>query len=177
MIQGANRLEPWKPAAEQPRPGGLTHKSLTLVRDSSWDRSSDHIHGAYVDRIEFRVMPEGEAERGLDQGTIDAIFSGNSARHALRYLADPELEPLVKSGTFDSFIGYTAMNLAMPPFDDIHVRRAVNLAYDADRWLRVANRHHANGTFGSLGHIAPDATEDDLLRSQRLYPFDRAAAK
>ena len=70
------------------------------------------------------------------------------------------------------------MNLAVPPFDDVHVRRAVNLAYEADRWIRVANRHVADiFGFGPLGHVAPDATEDDLLRGERLYPFDPAAAR
>jgi ABC-type transport system substrate-binding protein len=178
MIQGADRLAPWKPAADQPRSAGLTRRSLTLVRNPSWDRSTDHIHGAYVDRIEFRTMSQGEAERELDQGAIDTIFSASSVKQIDRYRADPELRPLVASGTFDSFVGYTAMNLAMPPFDDLHVRRAVNLAYEADRWLRVANRHYSSGLgFGPLGHVAPDATEDDLLRGQRRYPFDPAAAR
>ncbi len=178
MIQGADRLEPGKPTAGQPRSWEPSQRSLTLVRDPSWDRSTDHIRGAYVDRIEFRVMPQREAERELDQGTIDLIFSGYSVKQIERYQADPELEPLVKSFTADSFVGYTAMNLAMPPFDDLHVRRAANLAYDADRWLRVANRHYDGGLgFGPLGHIAPDKTEDDLLRDQRLYPFDPAAAR
>ena len=66
MIEGADLLEPSKPAAAQPRPRGLTHRSLTLVRNPSWDRSTDELRGAYVDRIEFQVMTQTEAERGID---------------------------------------------------------------------------------------------------------------
>ena len=178
MIQGADRLEPSKPAAAQPRPRGLTHRSLTLVRNPSWDRSTDEFRGAYVDRIEFRVMDQKEAERRIAQGTIDTMFDGlPSAKVIERYLADPELASRVERDNVDFFSGYTAMNLAVPPFDDVHVRRAVNLAYEADRWIRVANRHADFFGFGPLGHVAPDATEDDLLRGERLYPFDPAAAR
>ena len=177
MIQGADQLEPWKPAAEQPRSWEPAQRSLILVRNPSWNRSTDEIRGAYVDRIEFREMPQVEAERELDRGTIDHIFSGNSTKQVERYLADPKLAPLVTRYTLASFVGYAAMNLAMPPFDDVHVRRAVNLAFDVDRWIRVTNRHADGFMVGPLGHLAPDVTEDDLLRGQRLYPFDPAAAR
>lgn len=178
MIEGADRLEPSKPAAAQPRPRGLTRRSLTLVRNPSWDRSNDEFRSAYVDRIEFRVMDQKEAERRIAQGTIDTMFDGPpSAKVIERYLADPELASRVERDNVDFFVGYAAMNLAVPPFDDVHVRRAVNLAYEADRWIRVANRHADLFGFGPLGHVAPDATEDDLLRGERLYPFDPAAAR
>jgi ABC-type transport system substrate-binding protein len=177
MIQGADLLEPWKLPVAQPRSGGFTQRSLTMVRNPSWNRSTDELRGAYVDRIEFRTMAQGEAERELDQGMIDQIFSGSSPKQVERYLADPELAPQVTIETNDSFVGYAAMNLAMPPFDDVHVRRAVNLAYEADRWIRVTKRHEEGWVAGPLGHLAPDATEDDLLRDERLYPFNREAAK
>lgn len=177
MIQGADLLEPWKPAAEQPRAGGLTQKSLTLVRDPSWDRSTDHIHGAYIDRIEFRRMPLDDAYRELARGTFDTVYDGlPSAKFIERYEAHPELKPLVRLGPVDNLVGYTPMNLAVPPFDDVHVRKAVNLAYDNDRFIRVANRHWFL-QFQPFGHVAPDATEDNLLRDQRTYPFDPAAAR
>ena len=124
-------------------------------------------------------MDQKEAERRIAQGTIDTMFDGlPSAKVIERYLADPDLASRVERDNVDFFTGYTAMNLAVPPFDDVHVRRAVNLAYEADRWIRVANRHVADiFGFGPLGHVAPDATEDDLLRGERLYPFDPAAAR
>jgi ABC-type oligopeptide transport system substrate-binding subunit len=175
MLQGADRLDPSKPAAEQPRAAGFTQRSLTLVRNPSWDRSTDHIHGAYVDRIEFRSMPLDEGYRELARGTIDTVLDGiPSAKLVKRYLADPQLRPA--RGPVDNLLGYTSMNLAMAPFDDVHVRRAVNFAYDADRFDRVINRHYFL-QFGPFGHIAPDATEDALLRGERLYPFDPAAAR
>ena len=181
MVQGAERLDPAEPAAAQPRAPGLTLGSLTLVRNPSWTRSTDDLRRAYVDRIEFLSMTRPEAERGIDEGTVDGIFDATNSREQVeRYLADPELAPRVGSVPFDFFVGYTAMNLAVPPFDDVHVRRAVNLAYDADRWARIGSRHldlsGGDFGFGTFGHLAPDGIEADLLRGERLYPFDVAAA-
>ena len=95
-------------------------------------------------------------------------------------MADPELAHRVFRGSWDFNVGYTAMNLAVPPFDDVHVRRAVNLAYDADRWTRIANRHlgtEGDVRLGTFGHLAPDGTEANLLRGYRPYPFDLKAAR
>ena len=178
MVQGAERLDPAEPAAAQPRAPGLSLGSLTLVRNPSWTRSSDDLRRAYVDRIEFLSMKRPEAERGIDEGTVDGIFDApNSREQVERYLADPELASRVDSVPFDFWVGYTAMNLAVPPFDDVHVRRAVNLAYDAERLARIGSRHLGGDFgFGTFGHLAPDGIEADLLRGERLYPFDVAAA-
>jgi peptide/nickel transport system substrate-binding protein len=179
MVQGAAQLDPSKPPAEQSPVRGLTLESLILVRNPSWDRSTDDLRVAYVDRIELHAMRQAEAERGIDEGTVDGLFDAvNSSAQVDRYLADPELASRVLRGTYDFFISYTAMNLAVPPFDDVQVRRAVNLAYDAERWTRVANRYLQNGfQMGTIvGHLAPDGTQAALLRGYRPYPFDLEAA-
>jgi ABC-type transport system substrate-binding protein len=177
MVLGAPQLDPSEPPAEQPPVPGLTRDSLILVRNPSWDRSTDDLRAAYVDRIDLRVMEGDEAERGIDEGTVDGLFDDvNSAEQAARYLADPDLAGRVERRTNDFFVGYTAMNLAVPPFDDIHVRRAVSLAYDAQRWTRIANRHFGTYSFGIAGHLAPDGTLANLLQGYRPFPFDLGAA-
>lgn len=181
MVRGSERLDLTKPPQAQSGAAGLKPESLTLVRNPSWDRSTDALRRAYVDRIVFRVMGRKKAERGIDEGTVDGIYDATNSRQQVeRYLADPELADLVDRVPFDFWVGYTAMNLAVPPFDDVHVRKAVNLAYDADRWARVSNRHlDLSGGyfgFGTFGHVAPDGTEANLLRGYQPYPFDLDAA-
>jgi ABC-type transport system substrate-binding protein len=178
MVLGAPRLDPSEPPAEQPPVRGLTPDSLILIRNPSWARSTDDLRAAYVDRIDLRAMARDEAERGIDEGTVDGLFDDvNSQDQAARYLADPDLAGRIEERTSDFYIGYTAMNLAVPPFDDVHVRRAVSLAYDAQRWIRIANRHFGLNSFGIAGHVAPDGTQANLLRDYRPYPFDLDAAQ
>jgi ABC-type transport system substrate-binding protein len=178
MVQGAMQLDPSRSPPEQTPVRGLTLESLTLVRNPSWDRSTDDLRAAYVDRIELRAMGQPKAERGIDAGTVDGLFDAlNSSEQLDRYLADPDLAARVDRGTYDFFVGYTAMNLAIPPFDDVRVRRAVNLAYDAERWTRIANRHLEGVHFRIVGHLAPDGTQAGLLRDYRPYTFDLEAAR
>ena len=53
MVQGAEQLDPSTPPTEQPQAPGLTRQSLTLVRNPSWEPSTDDLRAAYVDRIEL----------------------------------------------------------------------------------------------------------------------------
>jgi ABC-type transport system substrate-binding protein len=67
-----------------------------------------------------------------------------------------------------------AMNLAVPPFDDIHVRRAVAYAMNTDDLVRdVLTWPGSTGTISTgrvAKHIAPDATEGDLLAGFDPFP-------
>jgi len=180
MVRGAEQLDPSEPPEQQPPVSGLTPRSLTLVRNPSWHRTSDDLRPAYADRIEFRAMRLAEAERGIEAGTVDETYdSFSTSRLVRRFAADPQLASQVVSGRNDFYTGYTAMNLAVPPFDDVHVRKAVNLAYDAERWTRVTNRHlgKTSERLGMVEHLAPDATEAGLLRDFHPYTYDLAAAR
>lgn len=181
MLKGAEQLDPAMPPAEQPRAQGLGRTSVTLVRDPSWDPSSDDLRAAFVDRIELVVLDPADAALGIDQDRIDLSFGGVAPQDQVdRYLADPGLADRVHRGLVDLFVGYAAMNLAVPPFDDVHVRRAVNFAYDAERYVRISNRGTYQGgsfPFTTFGHIAPDGTEAGLLHGYDPYPFDLDSAR
>jgi ABC-type transport system substrate-binding protein len=127
-------------------------------------------------------MPLPKAVRAIDAGTVDLILNGYSSPEQVdRYMADPDLAARVFRITTDLFVGYAAMNLAIPPFDDVHVRKAVNLAFDDEEWVRIANETGSEQlgwiAFTPFGHIAPDGTEASLLRGYDPYPFDPAAAR
>ena len=61
---------------------------------------------------------------------------------------------------------YISLNVAVPPFDDVHVRKAVNLAIDKQALRRTA---HAGRGGRIAGHIAPDALLNNLLLDYDPY--------
>lgn len=83
--------------------------------------------------------------------------------------ADPELKYLEQEG-FN--IGYLAMNTQRPPFDDLRVRRAVNLAIDKAAIIEAVYR--------GAGVIAKNPIPPTLWSYNNEiedYPYDPAAAQ
>ena len=88
-----------------------------------------------------------------------------------RYSTDPQLSDRLHANPSDA-VRYMEMNLANPPFDDVHVRRAVNYAIDKEglRQLR------GGPLFGELaGHIMVDSLQANLLADFDPYATDNGA--
>jgi peptide/nickel transport system substrate-binding protein len=184
MVAGSQRLDFSLPASEQkPLSGyvwqtasGLVHgKSLTLVRNPSWDPGTDSLRKAYLDRIEltFGGTPAGVAA-AVDRGALDLVFDANPpADQVRRYLADPRLKKRVFLTPGD-LLYFMPMNLALPPFDDVNVRRAVNLAIDKAGLVRLANAKRSyfiGPLYGTVAtHVGVDSIEDSLLQNYDPYP-------
>ena len=65
--------------------------------------------------------------------------------------------------------GTSTMNLTTPPFDDIHVRKAVNLVMDKEGLRRV----WGGPLRGEIArHVLPDSMVDDLLADYDPYPTE-----
>jgi serine/threonine-protein kinase len=184
MIEGSEALDFSRPPGEQqPVSGFVPGESVTLVRNPSWDRETDGVRGAYVDRIEIEYLPEPQSQAEAEQqaadlqsavetGAIDLVLDNGGTRttHEIvnRYRNDPELEGRMLV-TPDEGIEMLMFNLAQPPFDDVHVRRAVNLVVDKARILELccvaataANHHVIDSLVGNLlADYAPYATEGD----------------
>jgi ABC-type transport system substrate-binding protein len=129
---------------------------------------------AYLDRIElsFGGTPAGDAA-AVDKGALDLVFDASApVEQVHRYLADPRLKKRVFLFPSDWFF-FMPINVALPPFDDVHVRRAVNWAIDKAGLVRLANskRHFFGGPlYGTVAtHIGVDSVEDDLLQNYDPY--------
>ena len=87
------------------------------------------------------------------------------------YATNPSKQPYLHT-TQQNAVRYISMNLGVPPFDDIHVRKAVNLVYDKE-----GNRQLAGGplTADIAGHILADGLLDNQLKDYNPYatPGDR----
>jgi peptide/nickel transport system substrate-binding protein len=193
MIEGSDRVDFSAPLEEQQAPegsvppvanqdGSVTPGSLVLVRNPSWDRATDALRPAYADRIELTLggLDDEEVARRVDAGALDLSLGASPAEQVLKYEADPALEDRAYRNAL-SGIFFVTMNLAVPPFDDVHVRRAVSLAIDKEELVRLL----AEPPYGPFGfwsgevatHIASDAFEGSLLREFDPYPFDPEAAR
>jgi peptide/nickel transport system substrate-binding protein len=148
-------------------PGFVLGKRLTLVRNPSW--RNDPLRAAYVDRIVLTPEQQpGEAAAKLDRGVLDIALGQllPTPDQLERYSADPNLERRLFAHVGNT-VRYIALNLAVPPFDDIHVRKAVNLAVDKQALRRTSQ----GGGRGAriAGHIAPDAFLNNLLLDYDPY--------
>ena len=167
MTEGSEDLDPTLPLKDQqPVSGFVPNESLSLVRNPSWQPASDRLRPAYPDRIEFTFLPwelSGDAATGRQQ---EKLIGSGELDVNLFPVEPPLLEPYpaeqvrVDSTNLSSFV---PMNLAVPPFDDIHVRKAVALAVDRD--LIADEMAERFAPMEIPWHVAPDAVEGGLLAS------------
>jgi peptide/nickel transport system substrate-binding protein len=141
--------------------------SIALARNPSWDAATDDLREAYADRIELTIgLGTEEAYGQVEAATLDLVLDAPAPPElAERYQSDAVLEDRLLVFPVD-VVAFAAMNLAAPPFDDVHVRRAVNLATDKRRLVELWG--------GSLAaraatHVAPDSLEANLLVDYDAY--------
>ena len=162
MFEGTDQLDFTVPADDRdPVSGYDVGRSIVLVRNPSYDPATDDLREGYVDRIEVAIGgDEADLALKVDAGEIDMVFDGvPPAQQVQAYSADPELEDQIHSDPSDA-VRYIEMNLALPPFDDIHVRKAVNLALDKEGFRQL----RGGPLFGELaGHIMVNSLEGNLL--------------
>jgi peptide/nickel transport system substrate-binding protein len=184
MIEGSEKLDfSLPPGRQKPVSGFRPRRSLTLVRNPSWERSSDALRPAYVDRIEISVAADLDAQLPkVEAGTLDFVLeAGSPPTYVRRYRRSAELRTRLHRGTYDATWA-TWMNLAVPPFDDLHVRKAVNLVIDKDRLRNLVFQQPYFGVWigGDItGHLVPDSLENNVLLDYDPYetPGHRGDAK
>ncbi|MGZ6536045.1 MAG: ABC transporter substrate-binding protein [Actinomycetota bacterium] len=172
MVEGAEKLDFSRPPAQQPKLGGLqAGRLITLVRNPSWSQTTDDLRAAYPERIEVRFPSDdreavakltltGAADVDLNYEPADAPLIAL----AQKVRADPSMGS-IHVGSRD-FVRYVSMNLAVPPFDDIHVRRALNYAVDKARIRQIRGGPLAGAI---AGHTVLDSMESNLLVSYAPY--------
>ncbi len=167
MLAGSEGFDFSRAPTKQRLPSGYVfNKRITLVRNPAW--RNDPLRAAYVDRIVLTLEgPADKAAAKVDQGRLDFAIGQlvPTAEQVDRYSADPALEKRLFSHV-GNVVRYINLNVAVPPFDDVHVRKAVNLAID-----KQALRRTARGGLGGriAGHIAPDALLNNLLLDYDPY--------
>jgi peptide/nickel transport system substrate-binding protein len=168
MFEGSELMDFSRPAEEQrPASGYVPGRSLVLVRNPAWDRATDDLRPAYLDRIEIVFGGEtADLQNQVRSGDIDLVFEPSVPPNLLReYVNDPALTAHLHIHPADSTT-YLEFNVLQPPFDDVHVRKAVNLAIDK-AGLRTLLGGASKGEL--TGHIMPDSLENGLLDTYDPY--------
>lgn len=106
----------------------------------------------------------------LQKGEIDILGDSIPASRFVQIMKDPVWSKQVKSGS-DLQTGYISMNVRMKPFDDVRVRRAVNMAINKERIVKMIN----NRAQVANQPLPPNMPGYD--KEYKGYPFDPAGAK
>ena len=171
MVEGAGQIDFSGPPAEHiPAAGFVPGRSLTLIRNPSWDKAADQLRPAFVERIEIAIGgTQEELAARVDAGELDFVFFSGPPPHGPieqidRYRADPALGGVHVYPR--DFVRAIALNLALPPFDDLHVRKATSLVINKARLIELAG---GPWTGEVAGHIVLNSLEDNLLLTYDPY--------
>jgi peptide/nickel transport system substrate-binding protein len=135
---GPYRLQEWR-----------TGDRLILERnpDFSWGPAYAHPGPPYVEFVEFRVIPEYATRlAGLEAGEIDAAFLLHKDVGRIEALGSFDVIPIDQQGAGP----YLLFNVSAPPFDDIRVRQAFNLAINRAELIKVVALGYGEPLWGPI---------------------------
>ena len=165
MIEGAETLDHDDPAAT---PTYESEGAIVLVRNPSWSRELDQLRPAYAERIEIVALAD-RARAPLDavsDGSIDVMLDPITPAARDDVLADPELRLRLREAPNPNLF-FIPLNLGQPPFDDVWVRRAVNVVIDRQALLTTFDPERGS-SFVPTAHAFPEVAVRGLLRDYQL---------
>jgi peptide/nickel transport system substrate-binding protein len=107
-------------------------KEIVFTRNPNWDKSTDSVRKALPDKIAVTLKlnpPDVDNRLLAGSADIDASSAGVQATAQSKIISQPDLKKY--SDTPNSgFIRYVSIQTKVPPFDNIHCRKAVQYAVD-----------------------------------------------
>ncbi len=161
MFEGSENLDISNCAAQKPISGFNPTRKMTLVRNPSYDPATDSPENreANPDRFEFTINTNlDDLFQRIANGEAEASYDSPPTSVLRDFITDPERRERLRVNGGDR-TWYLTMNLTQPPFDDIHVRKAMNLALNLEGMQRAWGGPVA-------GDIATNIIPDDLLDGQ-----------
>jgi peptide/nickel transport system substrate-binding protein len=167
MIEGADAVRIDSCAAIRPM-RGIADDSLTLVRNPRYDPQTDRAAARESNPDRFVFVVDTATRRGngsavarrIATGQLDDAYLRSSPKLLSAAAAAARARGLLRVSPADWLVAVT-MNVTQPPFDDVHVRRAMNLVLD-----RAAMREAGWG--GAQAGRIPQHLLPELLLGGRL---------
>jgi len=151
---------------------GANGNHITLVRNPNYDQSTDPNRKNYPDMFKFIVNSNADdIYAQVAAGKLEDEQSSPQPKTIRQYVTDPNLKPRLLSNVGDR-TWYLTMNLTQKPFDDIHVRKAMNRIMDKSA-LRKAWGGPVVGSIAT--HIAPPVMYNNGLAEYDPYQTDNQA--
>jgi peptide/nickel transport system substrate-binding protein/oligopeptide transport system substrate-binding protein len=125
----------------------------------------------YLDQITFDIGQDPVVDLlRLQKGEVDVLGDGIPPAKYAEVMADPNEKANVVTGPQLQTV-YVTMNTTMKPFDDVRVRKAVNMAINKERIIQIINGR-AIPANQPLPNRIPGYDKD-----YKGYPYDVAGAK
>jgi ABC-type transport system substrate-binding protein len=137
------------------------------------ERNKDYFRQGvpYLDKLTFEFGQDPTvAVLRLKKGEVDIVGDGIPPAQFAEVMADPANKDLIAAGD-QLHTGYVTMNVTAPPFDNVKVRQAVNMAINKDRIVRLINNRGVPAT-QALPPAMPAYNPDN-----KGYPHDPEGAK
>jgi peptide/nickel transport system substrate-binding protein len=129
-IKGSDKLSTSSCSAMKPISGFDPNKILDLVRNPNYVQSTDSYRKNYPNEFQFEVNTNINDIYNKTAGSEYETQVATEPPQVIRkYETNSQLKPLFKLGQGDR-TWYLNFDLTQPPFDDIHVRKAVNWVMD-----------------------------------------------
>src|SRR6266545_3577842 len=166
MLKGSDKLNTSSCDAMKPISGFDPSKQITMVRNPNYDQATDDLRTNNVDGIQVSIDTNvNDIFNKVQSGSLDASFTNQPPKSILQqYLTQPAKKNLIHFDSGD-VTTYITMNWATPPFDDVHVRKAVNLIMDKAAMLQAWGG-------SSFGQIATHITAPIVLNNQLTQSYD-----
>jgi peptide/nickel transport system substrate-binding protein len=177
MIEGSDALKINSCGAMKPISGYDGKTSLTFVRNPTYKASTDSRKAREnnPDRFEFTVDTNlDDIYNKIAAGDLEDEYATASPKVFREYSLNASKRKFLRTNSGDQTY-YVTMNLTQPPFDDVHVRRAMNWAMDRNS-LRKAWGGAIAGDIAE--HIMPNSLVGGKLNGYQPFktPGDRGNA-
>ena len=183
MIQGADKVSIASCSALKPMSGydGANGNHIILVRNPEYNQSTDQYRKNYIDMFKFVVNSNADdIFAKVQSGAYQDEVSSPAPKTIRLYATNPALKPRMIPNVGDR-TNYFTMNLTQPPFDDVHVRKAMNWIMDKSA-LQKAWGGPIPGSVAT--HIVPPvlynnglAEYDPYATPNEMGSVDKAAAE
>jgi len=176
MIEGSDDLDISSCKSLKPISGFNGQTFMKLVRNPNYDAKTDSRKAREnnPDRFEFVVNTNlDDIYAKIGAGELEDSYATASPKVFREYSTNPSKRKYLHSNWADGTY-YITMNLTQPPFDDVHVRRAMNWIIDRSALTKA----WGGAVSGEVAqHIIPNTMLGGKLNNYRPFktPGDRGS--